>query len=388
MIRRMMLLAAALAAAGLGAFLGWWPPGACAQAPCAFSYQQVKPDTVLKSDPTCFSGLQVCAFTRIKHWRVTFRDAARFIDSLGRGETFKAANCEPVFEPAELFDDSTGRGHWMQVVRNVAYFDFNSACAFSPRGPSVFTKSHTCSPASSDPCTAPGFDGGCPPGTSPDGLGFCCPTVGDGCTGAQCPGLNACPNGMDLCTCQCLTGSPVLVDTAGDGFRLTGPTPGVPFDLNNDGAPERLSWTAAGTDDAWLALDRDGNGRIEGGRELFGNFTPQPAPPEGEGRHGFLALAEFDRPERGGNSDGVVDARDAVFAHLRLWRDANRDGLSQPEELHALPALDVARLHLSYKESKREDEHGNRFRYRAKVDDARGARVNRWAWDVFLVAAP
>jgi hypothetical protein len=81
----------------------------------------------------------------------------------------------------------------------------------------------------------------------------------------------------------------------------------------------------------------------------------------------------------------VIDDRDAVFPRLRLWRDANRDGVSQPEELYTLPALDVARLHLDYKQSKKADAYGNRFRYRAKVDDAKGAKVNRWAWDVFLV---
>ena len=70
---------------------------------------------------------------------------------------------------------------------------------------------------------------------------------------------------------------------------------------------------------------------------------------------------------------------------MRLWRDTNHDGVSQPGELYALPSLDVVRLHLSYKESRRVDEHGNRFKYRAKVDDARGAKANRWAWDVFLV---
>jgi hypothetical protein len=84
----------------------------------------------------------------------------------------------------------------------------------------------------------------------------------------------------------------------------------------------------------------------------------------------------------------VVDAQDAVFASLRLWQDTNHDGVSQPGELHTLQSLDVARLHLDYKESKRTDGHGNRFLYRAKVDDARGAKVNRWAWDVFLVAGP
>jgi hypothetical protein len=65
--------------------------------------------------------------------------------------------------------------------------------------------------------------------------------------------------------------------------------------------------------------------------------------------------------------------------------NANHDGLSAPEELHALPSLDVVRLRLDYKVSKRVDAHGNRFRYRAKVDDAKGSKVNRWAWDVFLV---
>jgi hypothetical protein len=178
------------------------------------------------------------------------------------------------------------------------------------------------------------------------------------------------------------------VDTAGDGFRLTGASDGVRFDLDSDGVPERLAWTRAASDDAWLALDRDGDGVINNGRELFGDFTPQPAPPPGRERNGFLALAEFDRTARGGNSDGAVDARDAVFAHLRLWRDTNRDGVSRPSELHTLASLGVARLHLDYKESKRADEHGNRFRYRAKVDDAKGSKVNRWAWDVFLVRAP
>lgn len=56
-------------------------------------------------------------------------------------------------------------------------------------------------------------------------------------------------------------------------------------------------------------------------------------------------------------------------------------------ELHTLPELDIKRLGLDYKESKRTDAYGNRFRYRAKVYDARGAKAGRWAWDVYLVGA-
>jgi hypothetical protein len=210
------------------------------------------------------------------------------------------------------------------------------------------------------------------------------PIVSSACSYSPCTNSPYCPREEQTYnweTCFCLN-SPVLIDVAGNGFDLTGLQGGVAFDIDGDGDGEDVSWTAAASDDAWLAIDRNGNGRVDGGQELFGDSTPQDAAPE---PNGFLALARFDRPDNGGNGDRVIDGRDAVFTSLWLWRDANHNGVSEPGELHSLTSKGVARLDLDFKESRRTDRHGNEFRYRAKVYGSGGQHLGRWAYDVYLL---
>jgi hypothetical protein len=189
--------------------------------------------------------------------------------------------------------------------------------------------------------------------------------------------------GYDPETCSCPDGidtSPIVIDIDGSGFSLTPSWDGVSFDILADSVQLPLAWTAAASTNSFLTLDRNGNGSIDNGQELFGNLTPQPATAS---PNGFVALAEYDKAANGGNGDGKIDQRDAIFSSLRLWRDSNHNGQSEPSELRPLAGV-IRALDLNYKESKRVDEWGNTFRYRAKVYDAQGVHAGRWAWDVFL----
>lgn len=195
-----------------------------------------------------------------------------------------------------------------------------------------------------------------------------------------CPG-DLEPNGR----CCCNANTPIIVDLLANGFSLTNFETGVFFDLGAVGFASQTSWTAANSDDAFLVLDRNGNGVIDNGSELFGNATPQPQPPLGVGRNGFFALAEYDKPVNGGNVDGLIDRRDAVYESLRLWQDLNHNGVSEPAELKRLLDCYVDSISIDFKESRRRDEWENGFRYRSRVN---GSGLGHWAYDVIFQSGP
>jgi hypothetical protein len=150
-------------------------------------------------------------------------------------------------------------------------------------------------------------------------------------------------------TCR---GSPLVLDLDGDGVNLTSLGDGVAFDLFGTGEKVKTAWLGGG--DGWLVLDRNGNGVIDGARELFGNVTA--GAPHADG---FEALATIDD-----NGDGRIDANDADFAKLRVWRDANKDGRSQPSELVPLATLGIRALLVNATRDEGPaswDRHGNQI---------------------------
>lgn len=158
---------------------------------------------------------------------------------------------------------------------------------------------------------------------------------------------------------------PLLVVDDGASLRLSpvqAAADAESFDLSTSGRCDRTDWP---TTASWLVLDRDGNGTIDDGTELFGETTPmvdgKPA------ANGFAALAALDD-----NGDGVVDGRDPQFAALRLWRDSNGDRQSQPAELSTLAQAEITSLPLTYAVDPICDDRGNCAAEHASVTTSDG----------------
>ena len=132
---------------------------------------------------------------------------------------------------------------------------------------------------------------------------------------------------------------PLILDLNGNGIETVAPNLANPilFDHTGEGIKTGTGWVAPS--DGFLVLDRNGNGTIDDGTELFGDSTPifgTDGTLSGKAADGFDALAQQDT-----NADGVVDSADANFASLRVWQDANQDGVSQDGELKTLAELGI-----------------------------------------------
>lgn len=154
-------------------------------------------------------------------------------------------------------------------------------------------------------------------------------------------------------------GDPLILDLDGDGIDLKGVDEGPRFDLTGTGRQNQTAFIQG--DDALLYLDRNGNGVVDDGRELFGDQ-------EGDA-HGFAELAQHDE-----NGDQRIDARDGVFDQLRLWQDRDGNGIHTAAESLSLAEAGITGIDLDYRHTAIRDGKGNTFTQLASFTTAGGLR--------------
>jgi hypothetical protein len=200
-----------------------------------------------------------------------------------------------------------------------------------------------------------------PPPPDPD------PSPGGGC-------IDNCDGGT-----QNATGAgsePLLINFSGP-YKLSGLDDPVVFDINATAQAKTIGWTARGSDEAFLAFDRNGNGQIDDGSELFGNATLLTQ--GGRAQNGFEALAQYDT-----NGDGVINASDPIWSALLLWVDANHNGVSDPSELRRISGSTITAIETGYHWSGRRDQFGNRFGFEGQLHEGKRSKA---FYDVFFVTA-
>ena len=156
--------------------------------------------------------------------------------------------------------------------------------------------------------------------------------------------------------------SPIVIDLSNNGIKLGEAGVGVYFDVNADGLREHVQWVRPGGDEAFLALDRTGNGLIDDGSELFGVGTPLVL----EGRNapnGFVGLAQYDLRQMGGNDDGLITDSDAIWPQLRLWLDLDANGVASRDEMRSLRSAGITTLDIIPRVRRYMDDAGNLIPY-------------------------
>ena len=133
--------------------------------------------------------------------------------------------------------------------------------------------------------------------------------------------------------------SPIVLDLNGDGVQTVDTAHGVQFDMAGDGMKESIGWVDS--HDALLVRDINHDGQINDGTELFGSESVLK---NGEkAGDGWSALADVDS-----NGDGKIDAADAVFAEIKVWVDANSDGVAETGELRSLSDAGIQHIDVAH----------------------------------------
>jgi hypothetical protein len=167
--------------------------------------------------------------------------------------------------------------------------------------------------------------------------------------------------------------SPIVIDTRRDGIELGPAGRGVSFDVNADGFPDYVQWVRPRGDEAFLTLDRNRNGVVDDGSELFGVGTPLLE--GGTAANGFVGLAQYDQPLLGGNDDGVISRADAIWPELTLWVDSNADGVATREEMRRPESFGFTSFATIPKVRRYTDPAGNSLPYWAWASAGRRARA-------------
>jgi hypothetical protein len=181
---------------------------------------------------------------------------------------------------------------------------------------------------------------------------------------------------------------PLVIDLGQDGIHLGEKGVGVMFDLMANGSPIRMQWTAPGGNEAFVVIDKNGNGIADDGSELLTNYNWLMLE-NTVAANGFADLAQYDQTALGGNDDGFISNADAVWHELNLWLDKNADGISTAHEMIKPANIGLTHFYTIPKENKRRDPAGNLLPLWSWGKNATAHGNNKFKMiDVFFLAVP
>ncbi|MBR6669552.1 MAG: hypothetical protein IKL31_02255, partial [Ruminococcus sp.] len=151
---------------------------------------------------------------------------------------------------------------------------------------------------------------------------------------------------------------PLIINFGSSDLNITDVENGAHFDLDKNGFAEKTAWVEK--EDGFLAIDRNGNGIIDDGGELFSDYVIKK---DGtKAIDGFDALKDFDDnlvKETGKIGDGIIDEKDSRFNELLVWIDEKNQGITDEGELHSLEYHNIKSISLDVKKPEIEPEDDN-----------------------------